>query len=121
MNQPSWKNYTFNVSAWKGHKAYIEIITGEYQKHHFKFPEDSYVEAEYSISYDSKWPSEVRATQNYKTQIKEVNTRLAGGLSVYYPELIKLNDRNKKLTKAKKQSSFYLWCFRWLCHQQSRF
>jgi len=107
VNQPNWKNYTFDVSAWKGHKAYVEIITGEYQKHDFKLSEDSYVEAEYSISYDSKWPSEVRTTQNYKSQIKELNTKLkTGELSVYYPELIKLNDRIKKLTKGQKSTSF---------------
>lgn len=107
VNQPNWKNYTFDVSAWKGHKAYIEIITGEFEQHHFKLAEDSYVEVQYGISYDAKWPPKVKTTQNYKSQIENLNTRLKReALSIDFPGIVKLKDSIKKLVKDLKSNSF---------------
>ena len=107
MNNSDWKNYTFNVSAWKGHKAYVEILSGEYQNHNFKLSENTFIEAQYAISYNSEWPSEIKTTGNIKSQIKKLNSRLKiGQLKVHFPELIKVIDSSEKLTKSLKSNSF---------------
>ncbi|MFM7091130.1 MAG: DUF1553 domain-containing protein, partial [Bacteroidota bacterium] len=47
--------YLFDVSQWKGHKAYIEILPGIYDNHIFKMPENSFVEVKYVITFNDKW------------------------------------------------------------------
>ena len=107
INNTDWKNYTFNVSAWKGHKAYVEILPGEYEKHNFKLYDNSFIEAEYSISYNSEWPSEIKTIGKYISQIKAINSRLKRGeLKAHLPELIKVIDSSKKLIEGLKSNSF---------------
>ena len=107
INNSDWKNYTFSVGAWKGHKAYIEILPGEYHQHHFKFPKNAFIEAQYAISYNSEWPSEIKITDNAPFQISELNSRLKSGqVKVNFPELITVIDGSKILTKDLKSNSF---------------
>ncbi|MDO5980765.1 PSD1 and planctomycete cytochrome C domain-containing protein [Flavivirga spongiicola] len=115
VNISKWKNYTFNVGAWKGHKAYIEILSGEYHEnssdisemHSFDLSENAFIEAQYAISYNSEWPSEIKMTNNSLSQISEVNSRLKSGqVKAYFPELITVIDSSKKLIKDLKSSSF---------------
>ncbi|MFN9682394.1 MAG: PSD1 and planctomycete cytochrome C domain-containing protein [Bacteroidota bacterium] len=47
--------YLFDVSQWKGHKAYLEILPGIYENHLFKMPKDAFVEVKYVISFNDKW------------------------------------------------------------------
>ncbi|MDP5047982.1 MAG: PSD1 and planctomycete cytochrome C domain-containing protein [Saprospiraceae bacterium] len=47
--------YLFDVSQWKGHKAYVEILPGIYDNHLFKMPKDAFVEVKYVISFNDKW------------------------------------------------------------------
>jgi hypothetical protein len=47
--------YLFDVSQWKGHKAYVEILPGIFDNHLFKMPKDAFVEVKYVISFNDKW------------------------------------------------------------------
>ena len=49
------EKYLFDVSQWKGHKAYVEILPGIYDNHLFKMPKDAFVEVKYVISFNDKW------------------------------------------------------------------
>jgi hypothetical protein len=52
------KDYLFDLSAWKGHKAYVEIHPGWYgtkyhRNHYFDLPQEAWIEAEYVYAFDS--------------------------------------------------------------------
>ncbi|MEJ0055699.1 MAG: hypothetical protein WDN75_08655 [Bacteroidota bacterium] len=49
------QNFKFDVAAWKGHKAYIEILPGTFTQHVYRLPKDSYVEVEYAIAFNGEW------------------------------------------------------------------
>ena len=49
-----FKKYVFDVTMWKGHKAYVEILPGVFEGHVFKMKKGSYVEAQYAITYNNE-------------------------------------------------------------------
>ena len=49
------KNFIFDLSQWKGHKAYIELLPGVYDSHVFKMKKESYIEVKYAIAFEKKW------------------------------------------------------------------
>ena len=55
VNHAEWKNFVFDVSQWKGHKAYVEILSGTYVEHRFSMSQDAFVEVEYAIAYNNEW------------------------------------------------------------------
>ena len=55
MDNEKLDKYLFDVSQWKGHKAYVEILPGIYDNHLFKMPKDAFVEVKYVISFNDKW------------------------------------------------------------------
>jgi hypothetical protein len=56
VKSDEWKNFIFDVSAWKGNKAYIEILPGVYEAHVYKQPKEAYVEVQYALAFDGEWP-----------------------------------------------------------------
>ncbi|MDF9794906.1 hypothetical protein OKW21_000169 [Catalinimonas alkaloidigena] len=56
VDQADWHNYTVDVSPWKGHKAYIEVIPGYFDRHYYKLPPEAFVEVSYALAYDEEWP-----------------------------------------------------------------
>ncbi|MGX1928806.1 PSD1 and planctomycete cytochrome C domain-containing protein [Flagellimonas sp. 2504JD4-2] len=114
VKSAAWKNYSFNVEPWKGHKAYIEILPGEYQQHNYSLPPNAFVDAQYAISYNAKWPNEVKISDD-KTALTDfssemvgaINTNIKkGGLNLRFPELITAIDSAKKLYEPLKSGSF---------------
>lgn len=55
VNNEKLDKYIFDVSQWKGHKAYVEVLPGIYDNHLFKMPKDAFVEVKYVISFNDKW------------------------------------------------------------------
>src|SRR5690606_27358292 len=55
VNSTGWKDLTFDVKFWRGHKAYIEIIPGYFNQHVYKLPPDAFIEARYAIAFNGKW------------------------------------------------------------------
>ncbi|PIA81645.1 hypothetical protein BFR04_12945 [Gaetbulibacter sp. 4G1] len=109
INSSEWANYIFNVEAWKGHKAYVEILSGEYKQHNFNLAKDAFVEAEYAISFNKEWPSEIRVTNNDQSakQIKAINKQIKKGhLKPSFYELITTIDSSKKLSSKLKGKTF---------------
>ena len=50
-----FKNYLFDLSMWKGHKAYIELLNGEYdrfRRHAFYQDPEAWLEAEFAFAYN---------------------------------------------------------------------
>ena len=47
--------FTFPVAAWKGHKAYLEVLPGSYQTHVYRQDKDAWVEVQYAIAFDKNW------------------------------------------------------------------
>lgn len=66
VDSAAFINYSFDVSKWKGHKAYIEITPGYYDRHVFQFPKDAYVEINYAIAFDATWkvPNNTKSISN---------------------------------------------------------
>lgn len=109
VNASDWTNYTFNVEAWKGHKAYIEIITGNYNRHDFNFPEDAFIEVKYAISYNNEWPSKIKTQSNGSVlnQIKEINKKIKKGqIKAHFTKLIPSIDSTSALADKLKSGSF---------------
>ncbi len=49
------QDLVFDVSLWKGHKAYIEIMPGVFDTHVYRLPKDAYIDVEYVIAYENDW------------------------------------------------------------------
>ncbi|WP_422350261.1 PSD1 and planctomycete cytochrome C domain-containing protein [Flagellimonas sp.] len=113
VNNSKWENYTFNVEPWKGHKAYIEILPGEYQQHNYKLPPEAYIEAQYAIAFNGDWPSKVASNQTKSAtafsekQVNRYNAMLKKGqMNLSFPELITALDSTKNLSKTIENSTF---------------
>lgn len=109
VNSDRWQNFSIDVTPYKGHKAYIEILPGRYQRHAYQLPEDAYMEAQYAIAYNSDWPSEVNSQNNSFEQIQQLNTQLKNGkLPSQFPELKLVADKSELLAQNLiNQSVFY--------------
>jgi hypothetical protein len=100
VNNDQWQNYNIDVTPYKGHKAYIEILPGEYQRHAYQLTEEAYIETEYAISYNSDWPTVVHPSNNLPRQIHQLNTQIKNGkLPTQFPELIAAIDSSQALTQ----------------------
>ncbi|MEQ6119995.1 PSD1 and planctomycete cytochrome C domain-containing protein [Reichenbachiella sp. MALMAid0571] len=96
INTQEWKKYSFDVSPWKGHKAYIEILPGEYNGHHYKLEEDAFIDVEYVIAYDGEWPEQIKNTGNSKEN-ESFDDWVSGKASTQLVENINYLIKNKKL------------------------
>ena len=57
LDDPKEKDYYFDLSMWKGHKAYVEILNGQYGKvrtHAYHIDKDAWSEVYYAVAYDEK-------------------------------------------------------------------
>lgn len=121
VNTGNWNNFVFNVAAWKGRKAYIEIIPGGYDRHIYNLPEDAYIEAQYAIAYDGEWPADMengisleQVNDNWATldispyKVKMLNEDLKKGkLPLNFPELKPVVDSSQQLANRLKTDSFF--------------
>ena len=121
VNTGNWNNFVFNVAAWKGRKAYIEIIPGGYERHIYNLPEDAYIEAQYAIAYDGEWPANMengisleQVYDNWATldispyKVKMLNEDLKKGkLPLNFPELKPVVDSSQQLANRLKTDSFF--------------
>ncbi|WPP49987.1 PSD1 and planctomycete cytochrome C domain-containing protein [Catalinimonas niigatensis] len=125
VDQPDWYNYTVDVSPWKGHKAYIEIIPGYYERHFYKLPTEAYVEVSYALAYDSTWPDMPSPSQLNKNNLHQavrhwmednssakdiqlINQALRqGNLKTDLPEVRKLHQLEQQLSRRFTDSSYF--------------
>lgn len=121
VNTGNWNNFVFNVAPWKGRKAYIEIIPGGYEGHIYNLPEDAFIEAEYAVTYDGEWPSNlenelssVQGKDNWASldippnKVKALNEDLRmGKLPARFPELKSVIDSSQQLAKKLKTDTFF--------------
>ncbi len=107
----------FPVSAWKGHKAYIEVLPGRYEQHVYKQARDAWVEVEYAIRYDREWfeprrpSSSVTLPAAFRAltagQAGPADIRLLRGLlprTLRLPELSALQARAQAVQSARMDS-----------------
>nr|WP_299381625.1 PSD1 and planctomycete cytochrome C domain-containing protein [Allomuricauda sp.] len=114
INDQNWKNYTFNVEPWKGHKAYIEILSGKFVNHDYQISPEAFVEAEYAIAFDSKWPKEIELNEWDKASVAfsprnvaTINSKIKSGqLQLRFPELNRAIDSTQKLSDKIGSNSF---------------
>jgi len=105
VDSKEWKNYVFDISPWKGHKAYIEILPGGYKGHYYELPQDAYIEAQYAITYATEWPKAMALRSDV---VQELNKRLGrGGLPSRIPELDQAMDSSRQLLKKWEPDSFF--------------
>lgn len=74
INASGWEEYRFDVSQWKGHKAYIELLPGVYENQIFKQHPDSYIDVRYVITFNDKWiepENESAATGNLNRRFRK--------------------------------------------------
>ncbi|WP_422082377.1 PSD1 and planctomycete cytochrome C domain-containing protein [Ulvibacterium sp.] len=122
INSKAWIDYVFDISPWKGHKAYIEILPGSYKGHYYSLPKDAFIEAQYAVTYDTEWPVEMKRPINGKPVKKEnwatldlsadlvngLNQRLGEGkLPSKFPELVTASDSSRQLIKNIEGGSFF--------------
>ena len=108
VNNRNWKNYTFDISPWKGHKAYIEILPGGYDWHNYKLSKDAYIEAEFAICYNGQWPIDGLSHHETFSKIHLLNKKLnSNHLPISFPELKSINDSIRSLSGKLKDSVFY--------------
>ena len=118
INSEDWANFTFNVGPWKGHKAYIEIMPGSFNRHDYKLQKDAYVEAKYAIAYDGEWPKNVQSRKaNSSSQgngvltpaiVDQINQKLKRNqLPKRFPELRTALDSTAKLASNFSEKSFF--------------
>lgn len=119
VDNEQWQKYIIDVSPYKGHKAYIEILPGGFQRHQYQLPEDAYIEAQYALSFDKEWPVKVSlksaSLENINWaildlqagQIQKINKELkSGNLTSHFPELKSALKKNQLLTKGLASQSF---------------
>ncbi len=119
VDNEQWQEYVIDVSPYKGHKAYIEILPGGYQRHQYQLPEDAYVEAQYAISFHTVWPVKVNsksaspkkinwaALELPSSYIQKINEQLKSGkLTSQFPELKSALEKKQLLTKGLASQSF---------------
>ncbi len=100
VDDGQWSNYVVDVSPWKGHKAYIEILPGGYRGHTYQLAEDAYVEAQYAIAYNVAWPGEVVGKNQSSNKIQQLNAQLKkGGLPSQFPGLGTAIDSSRRLAQ----------------------
>jgi len=108
VDSEQWKDYIVDVSPWKGHKAYIEILPGNYQRHKYQLPEDAYIESEYAITYNSEWPVDINSTNNSLEKIQYFNAQLKNGkLPSQFPELKSAVDSSLQIAKNLASKSIF--------------
>ncbi|MDO6438969.1 PSD1 and planctomycete cytochrome C domain-containing protein [Cyclobacterium sp. 1_MG-2023] len=102
VDDEAWQNYTFDLSAWKGRKVYIEILPGSFVRHQYTQKADAYIEAEYVISFDEAWQTpDLKDTEANLSISKVVNHWVTGKSSA--KEIAFLN---RELTKGKLKKDF---------------
>jgi len=62
VESPTPVRLTFPVGAWKGHKAYVEVLPGRYEQHVYRQPPDAWVEVAYVNRFDRDWKTPRRKT-----------------------------------------------------------
>lgn len=108
VDNRQWQNYIVDVSPWIGHKAYIEILPGGFQRHKYELPADAFVEAKYAVAYNSELPSKVKAKNASFKAIERQNALLkTGELPSQFPELRAAIDSTEKLAENLKGQSVY--------------
>ncbi len=56
VNSTKWEDIVIDVSTWKGHSAYIEIMPGDYDQHSYSLASNAFVEVKYVMSFNGKLP-----------------------------------------------------------------
>ncbi|MEM9327053.1 MAG: PSD1 and planctomycete cytochrome C domain-containing protein, partial [Bacteroidota bacterium] len=109
VDTKAWKDMVFDLSAWKGHKAYIEVMPGRYDRHIYEMAETAWVEVEYAIAYDDQWPQSV--APKYKGEMDRVakmNELLAKGLiPKSYNGLASRYEKQSELIATLQDSTFF--------------
>ncbi|MEQ9438293.1 MAG: PSD1 and planctomycete cytochrome C domain-containing protein [Cyclobacteriaceae bacterium] len=125
VDNPDWQNYTVDVTPWKGHKAYIEIIPGYYERHIYQLPPDAYVEVAYALAYNGEqltlpllqpatgtpsyqaarnWVKDESTPENIQLLNQSLKRNVWPAIS---PEIQQLHQREKQLAQRFADSSFF--------------
>ncbi|AEL27563.1 protein of unknown function DUF1549 [Cyclobacterium marinum DSM 745] len=102
VNDEVWQNYTFDLSAWKGRKVYIEILPGSFVRHQYIQKEDAYIEAEYAISFNEVWQTPELNDSETEVPFSQAVKHWVNGESSA-KEIAFLNE---KITKGKLKKDF---------------
>ncbi|GLR18680.1 PSD1 and planctomycete cytochrome C domain-containing protein [Portibacter lacus] len=71
VNSQYFQLERMNVTALKGHKAYIEILPGWYNRHHYTIGKEDYIEVEYVFTSDQKFDRDTTYLDTLKTPNRE--------------------------------------------------
>ncbi|WP_232834964.1 PSD1 and planctomycete cytochrome C domain-containing protein [Pleomorphovibrio marinus] len=91
VNAEEWKDLVFDVSDWKGRKAYIEIFPGIYDRHKYIQKREDEVEVQFAITYDEEWKTPHLPKERRGRTLTEILKRWSE-YKVTAPEVQKLND-----------------------------
>ncbi|MFK7922879.1 MAG: PSD1 and planctomycete cytochrome C domain-containing protein [Bacteroidia bacterium] len=53
VNDEQWQSITIdNLNPYRGHKAYLEVLTGQYNRHNLSIEEDAWIEIEWAAAHN---------------------------------------------------------------------
>ncbi len=126
VNAENWVDLKFDVAPWKGHKAYVEIMPGQFEKHVYQLQKDAFVETKYALSFNGDWPEipEIlptgkntdlqKAIANWTKnsaspdEIDAINQLLSRGqLDGNYPHIKEYAQQIKELQNQLQDTSFF--------------
>ncbi len=124
-DEDNWKYYTVDVSPWKGLKAYVEIIPGYYDRHHYRLPSESFIEVSYALAYNGELPKIpsrtgltetdlTRAVQNWSyynstaEEVRMINHALqARTLTKSLPDANELMEQKRAFAQRIKDTAYF--------------
>jgi len=93
------KNFIFDLSQWKGHKAYIEVLPGVYETHVFKMKKESYIEVKYAIAFEKKWFEPAKANHSSNKLAQSLQAIFDNNLSSTDVHLVNSMIRSNQLER----------------------
>jgi hypothetical protein len=97
-----WKDLVFDVSDWKGRKAYIEVFPGIYNNHQYIQSKEDEVEVQFAMAFDGEWQTPAHPRGGKKRSISEILDRWAS----YQASAFEVSQLNKWLREEDLEREF---------------
>ena len=99
VDTPNFIHFTFDVSQWKGHKAYIEVLPGVFQSHVFKMKKDGFIDVKYAIAFEKNWFEPAVAKHPPNQPVQSVRAMAEGKQNSADVQLINSMIRSNRLVR----------------------
>ena len=102
VDTEDWKDLVFDVSDWKGRKAYIEVFPGIYKNHQYIQTQEDEVEVQFAMAFDGEWQTPPHPRDRKKRTMSEILDRWAA----YQASAYEVSQLNKWLREEELERDF---------------